>query len=214
MKNDLSHLDRLLDRYPQLQVQRDDMVAAYTLCADCYDHFGTLFTCGNGGSCADAEHIAGELLKGFVLKRCLSTEDRQRLHDLNLPDADLLGRALQYGLPAVCLMSQTAILTAVANDLDPNLGPGQQLYSLGKPGDILLALSTSGNARNVLLAVQVARARGMKVIGLTNAFGGRLAELADVCLKMPEKETYKVQELHLPVYHCLCMMLEARYFDE
>lgn len=214
MKNDLSQLELLLERYPALQPLRADLLAAYRLCADCYDHGGTLFTCGNGGSCADAEHIAGELLKGFVRQRRLSPEERQRLHDLALPDAELLGRSLQYGLPAVCLMSQTAILTAVANDLDPDLGPAQQLYALGKPGDVLLALSTSGQARNVLLAVQVAQARGMKVIGLTNAVGGRLAERADVCLKMPEKETYKVQELHLPVYHCLCMMLEARYFDE
>lgn len=164
--------------------------------------------------CADAEHIVGELLKGFVRKRRLSEEDRQHLQNLALPDADLLGLALQYGLPAICLMSQHAISTAVANDLDPDLGPAQQLYALGKPGDVLLALSTSGNARNVLLTVQIARARGMKIIGLTNACGGRLAELADVCLKMPELETYKVQELHLPVYHCLCMLLEARYFEE
>lgn len=213
MRNDLSNLAELLLRFPELSVCRDDILAAYQILADCYDHGGCVFTCGNGGSAADAEHIVGELLKGFVRKRPLNPQDRAAFAALG-PDASLLAERLQYGLRAVCLMSQLAINSAVANDLGADLGPAQQLFALGQPGDVLIGISTSGNAANVRYAVAVARQRKMRCLGLTAEQGGQLAKLSDICIRVPAKETYRAQEYHLPIYHCLCIMLEARYFAE
>lgn len=213
MLDDYSNLDLLLSRFPELSVCRDDIVAAYQLLADCYDHGGCVFTCGNGGSAADAEHIVGELLKGFVRKRPLHERDRHNFSAAGT-DGALLAERLQYGLRAVCLMSQLAISSAVANDLGGDLGPAQQLFALGQPGDVLFALSTSGNAANVRYALEVARQRGLHSIGLSAGAGGQLAQRAEVCIRVPAKETYLAQEYHLPIYHCLCIMLEARYFPK
>ncbi|NLF94070.1 MAG: SIS domain-containing protein [Oligosphaeraceae bacterium] len=213
MLEDYSSLDLLLSRFPELTVCRADIVAAYQLLADCYDHGGCVFTCGNGGSAADAEHIVGELLKGFVRKRPLNERDRQ-IFTAAGADGAVLAERLQYGLRAVCLMSQLAISTAVANDLGGDLGPAQQLFALGQPGDVLIALSTSGNAANVRYAMEVARQRGLHSIGLSAGAGGQLAQMAEVCIRVPAKETYLAQEYHLPIYHCLCIMLEARYFPK
>ncbi|NLZ63469.1 MAG: SIS domain-containing protein [Lentisphaerae bacterium] len=213
MLDDYSNLDLLLSRFPELVVCRDDIMAAYRLLADCYDRGGCVFTCGNGGSAADAEHIVGELLKGFVRKRPLNERDRNDFIAAG-EDGAVLADRLQYGLRAVCLMSQTAISSAVANDLGGDLGPAQQLFALGQPGDVLIAISTSGNAANVRYALRVARQRGLRSIGLSAGEGGKLAQLADVCIRVPAKETYLAQEYHLPIYHCLCIMLEARYFPK
>ena len=213
MREDLGNLELLLQRYPDLLPCREAIVDAYHILAHCYDRGGCVFTCGNGGSAADAEHMVGELLKGFVRKRALSVEDCEALRAQDAQEGAYLAERLQYGLRAVCLMSQLAINTAVSNDQGGDLGPAQQLFSLGQPGDVLVAFSTSGNAKNVAYACQVARHRGLKVIELSGSGGGRLAELAEVCIKAPASETYVVQEYHLPLYHCLCIMIEARYFS-
>ena len=214
MHEDLSNLELLIRRYPDLRPCRGAIVDAYHILADCYDHGGCVFTCGNGGSAADAEHMAGELLKGFICKRPLSDEDRSALIRQDADDGAYLAERLQYGLRALCLMSQLSISTAVGNDQGGDLGPAQQLFSLGQPGDVLVAFSTSGNAKNVAYACHVAKYRGLKTIGMTGSGGGRLAELADVCIKAPSSQTYVVQEYHLPIYHCLCILIEARYFKK
>lgn len=213
MNNDLSNLDFLLERLPELEACKEQIIAAYEILADCYDRGACVYTCGNGGSAADAEHMVGELLKGFVRKRPLCDEDKAAFLALSAEEGAVLAEKLQYGLPAVSLMSQLSINSAVSNDLGGELGAAQQLFGLGMPGDVLVAFSTSGNAKNVAYAAQVAKFRDMKIIGLSGRKGGKLAELADVCIRVPEDETYLIQELHLPVYHCLCIMIEARYFE-
>ncbi len=214
MTDDLRYLELLLARYPQLSSCQDEIRSAFDLLADCYDRGGCVFTCGNGGSAADAEHMVGELLKGFLLKRPLSEDDRKELQQISQDDGAFLADHLQYGLRAVCLMSQVAIASATANDQGGDLGAAQQLFALGQPGDVLVAFSTSGNARNVAYAALVAKQRGLKVIGMSGQSGGRLSTLADTCIHAPALETYLIQEFHLPIYHCLCMMLEARYFTK
>jgi D-sedoheptulose 7-phosphate isomerase len=210
----MKHLELLIARYPKLSSCQEEIYSAFEVLADCYDRGGCIFTCGNGGSAADAEHMVGELLKGFLLKRPLSDEDRAELQRIGKEDGAFLADRLQYGLRAICLMSQTAIASATANDQGGDLGPAQQLFALGQPGDVLVAFSTSGNARNVAYAALVAKQRGLKVIGVSGQSGGRLSTLADICIHAPETETYLIQEFHLPIYHCLCIMLEARYFKQ
>ena len=205
-------LAELLERYPVLRECADDIVKAYNILYECFKKDGFLFTCGNGGSAADADHIVGELLKGFVMKRPLPQADREKLASLDELEGVELAEKLQMGFRAMSLMNQTAIFTAAGNDLGGDMGAAQQLNSLGRKGDVLLGISTSGNAKNVALACQVARLRGMKIIGLTGYKGGRLASLADVCIKVPAGETFVVQELHLPVYHALCIMVEKSFF--
>ena len=203
--------ENLLSRYPVLGKCGDDIMAAYDILADCFKNDGCLFTCGNGGSAADADHIVGEILKGFVLKRPLPEADKTFLKSFG-EQGTMLADNLQCGLRATNLMAHTAAYTAAANDLGGDTGPAQQLNALGRRGDVLLGISTSGNAKNIALACMVAKLKGMKIIGMTGIGGGRLSELADVCIRVPERETYKVQELHLPVYHALCMMVEAAFF--
>lgn len=206
-------LAELLERYPVLRDCSEDIVKAYEILFECFKGDGFLFTCGNGGSAADADHIVGELLKGFVLKRPLSEEDKNKLNSFGEPEGAELAQKLQMGFRAMSLMSQTAIFTAAGNDLGGDMGPAQQLNALGRKGDVLFGISTSGNAKNIALACQVAKLRGMKIIGLTGYKGGRLASLADVCIKVPAGETFVVQELHLPVYHALCIMIEKSFFN-
>lgn len=180
----------------------------------CYERGGKLLTCGNGGSAADAEHIVGELMKGFLNKRKLSEERVREMQQYNpyLP-AGMTDR-LQGALPAIALTGAPSLTTAFANDVDPEMIFAQQVYGYGNQGDVLLAISTSGNAENVLAAAQVAHALGITVMALTGASGGRLREVADVLIAVPETETYRVQELHLPVYHTLCAAVEAHFFAE
>lgn len=209
-------LDILFTNYPQLESCREDITAAYNLLAECYDGGGMVFTCGNGGSCADADHITGELLKGFCKKRPLPAESKEAFADADKECGAFIAERLQVGLPAISLMNFPGAGSAVANDLDGLLGPAQLLYALGRKGrpDVLLALSTSGNARNVRYAVAAARVLGMKVIGFTGEGGGFLGANADVTIKVPARDTYRIQEYHLPVYHALCLMIEERYFSE
>ncbi len=205
-------LDQLIERYPVLAGVREDIWAAYEMIADCYVNGGKLLIAGNGGSAADAEHIVGELMKGFVKPRKLGKEMADKLIAVDGEMGLALADKLQGALPAIALVDHVALSTAYLNDMDPLLGFAQQLNGYGEEGDVFLGISTSGNSKNVLYACTVAKAKGMKVIGLAGRDGGRLREMSDVAVVVPEEETYKIQELHLPVYHGLCLMLEERFF--
>ena len=206
------YVDQLIIRYPQLKPCREDIMAAYGILEECYVNDHKLLIAGNGGSAADAEHIAGELMKRFSKPRPVTEVFAQRLCEVDPERGPGLAKNLEQGLMAIPLVAHEAMTTAYINDVD-GLGVfAQQLYGFGRPGDVFLGISTSGNSRNVLSATVVARALGIKVIGLTGESGGELAKVADVAIRVPETETYKIQELHLPVYHCLCLMLENRFF--
>ena len=208
------HIDRLIERYPALTACRGDIEAACEALVSCYERGGKVLLCGNGGSCADSDHIAGELLKGFLKKRPLSSEMRAAMQAKCAElDASTLDK-LQGGLPAVPLTAMAALFTAFCNDVDPELVYAQQVLALAKPGDVLIGITTSGNAKNVASAVKVAKGLGVTVLGLTGEKGGLLKELANINVSVPACETYQVQELHLPVYHCLCAAVEAHFFKE
>lgn len=208
------HVDLLIDRYSELQVCKDDIVKAYELLQDCYENDHKLLIAGNGGSAADSEHIAGELMKRFKILRPVPSEFAEKLKAIDSVRGENLALNLERGLMAIPLVAHEALSTAYINDVD-GLGVfAQQLYGFGRPGDVFLGISTSGNSKNIMSATVVARALGIKVIGLTGAKGGELAQVADVAIKVPEIETYMIQELHLPVYHCLCLMLEDHFFGE
>ncbi len=204
----------LITRYPALNSVKEDIASAYLIMERSFSSGGKLLVAGNGGSAADAEHIVGELMKGFKLPRKLQKEYSDRLLAINPVMGAVLVRKLQGALPAIALDGHPALMTAFVNDCEPLLCFAQQVNGYGKEGDVFLAISTSGNSGNVMYAAVAARAKGLKVIGLTGANGGRLVDLCDVCIRVPEMETYMVQELHLPVYHCLCLMLEDRFFGE
>lgn len=207
-----AHLDQLLLRYPALAACAADIEAAYRLLEACYQQDGKLLIAGNGGSAADAEHIAGELMKRFKVPRPVPAAFAQKLREADSVRGPALAQNLERGLMAIPLVAHEALSTAYINDVD-GLGVfAQQLYGFGRPGDVFLGISTSGNSKNVMSAAVVARALGIKVIGLTGAAGGELAKAADVAIRVPEAETFMIQELHLPVYHCLCLMLEEKFF--
>ena len=202
------YLKELLERYPQLNSCGLEVQAAYDLLCRCYEADAIVYLCGNGGSAADAQHIVGELMKSFSHRRKMSAAMAKRLDD------DYLAEHLEGALRALALTGSGSLATAFANDVAPELVFAQQVLGYGRAGDVLWGLSTSGNSRNVLHALRVARAKGMHTLGLTGQDGGALTALCDVCIHVPESETFKVQELHLPVYHALCRMLEARFFPQ
>lgn len=203
-------LSSLIQAHPALEACRRDILTAFEILESGYRGGGRLLVCGNGGSAADAGHITGELMKGFRLKRPLSPEDKQKL--ALLPGGAELAHKLQGALPCISLAEHAALSTAFSNDVDPHLVFAQQVWGYGREGDMLLGISTSGNAENVCSAAVAARARGMRIIGLTGRSGGRLKELCDAVIRVPADETYRVQEYHLPVYHALCAMLEDAFF--
>ena len=203
--------EELFERYPALNVCRAEIMGAYECAMETYVKNGTVFCCGNGGSSSDSEHIVGELLKSFKMRRAIDKDVATALEAYG-EDGAYLCEKLEGSLAAVSLISQTGVLTAYANDRAWDAAMAQQLYGLGRKGDCLFALSTSGNSKNCVLAVMVAKAKGLKTVGFTGVKGGRMKELCDVCIAVPEMETYKVQELHLPVYHCICAMLEMEIF--
>ena len=209
-----AHIDLLLSRYPQLKGCAKDIESAYKVLEECFSNGGKLLIAGNGGSCSDAQHIVGELMKGFKLPRKCSSEFAEKLIEADGGRGPVLAQRLQGGLPAIALSEHQGLNTAFINDVEDGglLTFAQQVYGYGKKGDVFLGISTSGNSKNVLNATVVARALGMKVLGLTGENGGALATVSDVAIKVPSAETYMIQELHLPVYHCLCLMLEERFF--
>lgn len=208
------HIDLLIKRYPALEVVKQDIIDGYLIMEECYLNGGKLLVAGNGGSAADSEHIAGELMKRFKTPRPVSQEFADKLIAVDPIRGAELAKNLECSLMAIPLVAHEALSTAYINDVD-GLGVfAQQLFGFGKPGDVFLGISTSGNSKNVMSATVVARAFGMKVIGLTGAKGGELATVADVCVKAPETETYMIQEYHLPIYHCWCLMLEDRFFGK
>jgi len=201
----------LHERYPSLLPVIDDIVNAYELICNCYDSLGKVLVCGNGGSASDGDHIVGELMKGFLLKRKLSDDEMSLFEDM---DAKELAEKLQGALPAVSLNAHAALCSAFCNDVDDEAVFAQQVWGYSKDSpDVLIALSTSGNSKNVVNAAIAANAVGIDSIGITGQNGGKLAELCTVCIKIPETETYKIQELTLPVYHAICAALEAKFFD-
>jgi D-sedoheptulose 7-phosphate isomerase len=200
------NLLELIEATPALEACAADIERAFIVLRDCFREGGKLLLCGNGGSAADCEHWSGELLKGFLKKRPLSPEWKEKL-------GEPLASGLQGALPAVPLTGFLSFSTAFANDVSPELVFAQGVWALGRPGDVLAGISTSGNSRNVCLAVRAAAALGMRTVALTGADGGKLAGLAEVCIRVPAQEVHLVQQYHLPVYHCLCRMLEDEFFS-
>lgn len=210
----MKHVDFLIERYPTIETVKSEIIDAYLLMEESYENGGKLLIAGNGGSAADSEHIAGELMKRFKIPRPVSKEYAEKLKAVDPIRGTELVKNLECSLMAIPLVAHEALTTAYINDVD-GLGVfAQQLFGYGREGDIFLGISTSGNSKNIMNATVVARASGIKVIGLTGSKGGELADVADVAVKAPEKDTYMIQELHLPIYHCWCLMLEDHFFGE
>lgn len=204
-------LDELIQRYPVLAVCKKDIAKAYGTLRDCYQQGGKLLVAGNGGSAADAEHMVGELMKSFHKPRPLSASFQQNLAATDPVVGAYLAKTLEQPLPAIALVCHESLSTAFLNDKDGKAVFAQQLLGYGKKGDVFLGISTSGNSENVVCAAVVAKALGIAVIELTGNNGGKLSRYADISIRVPEDETFKIQELHLPVYHCLCLMLESQF---
>lgn len=210
--DEMKFLEELTERYPVLKPVEGDIRGAYEVLKQSFENGGKLLLAGNGGSCADAEHIVGELMKGFVKKRPVTEKFAERLCGADPVRGKKLAECLQQGLPAIALTNHAALTTAFSNDVNPNMAFAQQVSCYGAEGDVFLGITTSGNSENILYAAAAAAAKGMKVLGLTGRDGGELKRFSDVCIVVPEQETFKIQELHLPVYHALCLMLEEHFF--
>lgn len=210
--NVLKQVDILIDRYPKLIVCKEDIIKAYEILEEAYTQERKLLVCGNGGSASDSEHIVGELMKEFKLKRKVYAVQAEAMKLIDPEMGATLAENLQGTLPAICLNGHSSLTTAFMNDANADLVFAQQVNGYGKANDVFLGISTSGNSMNVCYAAITAKAKGLKVIGLTGAKESKMTVLGDVCIRVPETETYKIQELHLPVYHCLCLMLENHFF--
>lgn len=210
--NVLKHVDILIERYPKLIVCREDIIKAYDILEEAYTHGLKLLVCGNGGSASDSEHIVGELMKEFKLKRKIFSDQAKAMKAIDSEMGATLAENLQGALSAICLTGHSSLTTAFINDANADLVFAQQVNGYGKANDVFLGISTSGNSKNVCYAAITAKAKGLKVIGLTGSKESKMSKLSDCCIRVPETETYKIQELHLPVYHCLCLMLEDHFF--
>ncbi|MDR0301227.1 MAG: SIS domain-containing protein [Treponema sp.] len=208
----MDYIQQLIERYPSLEIVKKEISASFDIIANSYSKGGKLLIAGNGGSASDAEHIAGELMKTFAKKRNLPESFIAEIGAVDSEIAQYLVPRLQPGLPAIALSGHASLNTACINDIDGNITFAQQVYGYGNEGDVLLGISTSGNSKNVLYAAGVAKAKKLKIIALSGGSGGALKKFADVSIIVPETETFKIQELHLPVYHCLCQMLENHFF--
>ena len=208
----MDYLQQLIERYPRLESLENNINYACQTIIDSFTNGGKLLIAGKGGSAADSEHIVGELMKSFVKKRKLPESFIKRIESYDSEIANYLVSRLQPGLPAISLSSHVSLNTACINDIDGNITFSEQVYGYGKPGDVFLGISTSGNSRNILYAMATAKAKDLKTIALTGRDGGCLKTIADISIIVPEDETYKIQELHLPVYHCLCLMIEDYFF--
>ena len=209
-----NELEELIRRYPQLDVCKKQIEKAYLMLQKAYDDGHKLLIAGNGGSAADSEHIAGELMKRFKITRPINKELADKLMKIDPQRGERLVKNLEMPLRAVPLTSHISITTAYMNDADATGVFAQQMLGFGDAGDVFLAISTSGNSENIISACVVAKALGISIIGLTGEKDSKLSEYADICIKVPETETYKIQELHLPVYHALCLMLESNYYGK
>ncbi|MGV8096608.1 MAG: SIS domain-containing protein [Mangrovibacterium sp.] len=205
-------LEELTERYPQLASVEEQIRKAGESLIRCYEQGGKVLVCGNGGSCSDADHIVGELMKGFENMRTIGSDLKEKLKAVDNDRGVYLSGKLQQGLPAISLTAHTALITAVANDNGADLIFAQQIMGYGNLDDVLIGISTSGNSRNVLDAVITAKAKGLTVIGLTGESGGKMKAFCDILIHVPGKTTAQVQELHLPVYHALCKMIESHFF--
>ncbi len=206
------YINSLFGSYPKLNVCKNDIIQAYEILRKCYSQHHKLLVCGNGGSAADSEHIVGELMKGFTLPRKVPAEMSKKFTQVDNDLGNVLTENLQGALPSIALTTHAALSTAFMNDCQPVLVFAQQVYGYAQEGDCFLGISTSGNSQNVLYAAVVAKAQGLSLIGLTGAKQNKLEKYCDVCIHVPETETYKIQELHLPIYHCICLMLEDYFF--
>jgi len=205
-------LGTLIKRYPSLEGIRGDVETVSNIIIEAYENGGKLLTCGNGGSNADADHIVGELMKSFSKKRPLEASFEQTLESVDPEKAEFLASHLERGLPAISLSAHAALNTAVSNDIHGDLIFAQQVNGYGQKGDVFLGITTSGNSKNVIYAAIVAKAKGMKVLGLTGETGGELMKYCDAVVRVPAKWTPEVQELHLPVYHTICQIIEYHFF--
>ena len=208
----LKILDELIERYPILSGQRESIVVAYRILEYSYSNNGKLLVAGNGGSAADSEHIVGELMKSFVKPRNLNIKLKEKLMSIDERLGEVLANNLQGALPAISVTGHVDLSTAYLNDCNPLLSFAQQVNGFGNEGDVFLGISTSGNSENILFALVTAKAKGMKTVGLSGRDGGKMKEYCDEIIIAPENETFKIQELHLPIYHALCLMLEERFF--
>ena len=206
-------LDILVTNYPQLSMCVDDVLASYELIKDACQAGGIIMVCGNGGSAADAEHIVSELMKGFKQKRPITNEQRDALLTAFPGDGAFLANNLQRGIPTISLVSQSSLISAFTNDVTHDMVFAQQVFGYGVEGDVLIGISTSGHSRNVVNACKVAKAFGIRTIGMTGENGGELPGICDVTIRVPASDTFRVQEYHLPVYHVLCAMLESVLFE-
>jgi D-sedoheptulose 7-phosphate isomerase len=202
----------LIIQFPNLESIKSNLIKAIDMIINCYESGNKILVCGNGGSAADSLHIVGELMKSFVLNRNLDERDKKKFY-ANCSDADYITTNLEKALPAISLVNEIAFSSAFSNDKTSDLVFAQQIYGLGNKGDILLALSTSGNSTNIKYACEVAKSLGLYSIGLTGISGGVLANIVDILINAPELETYKIQELHLPIYHTICMAVESEIFS-
>lgn len=207
-------IDQLCERYPSLTTVKPAIEDACNQLIACYEQGGKILVCGNGGSCSDSDHIVGELMKSFELKRPVKSDIQEKLALLDPDRGSYLASHLQQGLPAISLTAHTALITAVANDIHADIIFAQQVIGYGRPNDVLIGISSSGNSQNVVDACLVARAMNLKVIGLTGETGGKMKGLCDILINVPGRHTAFVQELHLPVYHLLCLAIEHHFFGK
>lgn len=212
--NNRTFIEDMVRRHPALQSVQNEVAAAGNALTDCFAAGHKLLVCGNGGSAADAEHIVGELMKGFENRRNLDARWKALFTAVDPDRGEHLAAKLQSALPAIALNAHTSLITAVANDTDPSLIFAQQVMGYGLPGDILLALTTSGNSQNIIDAAITAKAKGMSVIGITGLTGGRLKAYCDIVINVPETRTFMVQELQLPVYHTLALIVENHFYGD
>jgi D-sedoheptulose 7-phosphate isomerase len=208
----MDYLHELIERYPLLSPIQNSIADACSLLINTFEKGGKLLVAGNGGSASDSEHIVGELMKAFVKKRPIPAELAGKLEFLDAEAGAWLGTRLQRGLPAISLVNHASLNTACINDIDGNIIFAQQVLGYGISGDVFIGISTSGNSKNILYAALTARAMGLKTIALTGGTGGIISKHADIAVIVPEAETYKIQELHLPIYHALCLMIEDRFY--
>ncbi len=208
----LKILDELIERYPILSGQRENIIRVYRILEESYSNNGKLLIAGNGGSAADSEHIVGELMKSFVKPRSLDLKLQGKLKSIDEKMGEVLANNLQGALPTIAVTGHVGLSTAYLNDCNPLLSFAQQVNGFGNKGDVFLGISTSGNSENILFALVTAKAKGMKTVGLSGRDGGKMKKYCDDIIIVPENETFKIQELHLPVYHTLCLMLEEYFF--